>query len=227
MKRWFFIVVFATFLPVLSSGQVKEESPDPSYRMRGYYITAQFIKRSAFPLSFTDETWSEATEANSSFPSLSIGLGGSTDLGKSFYGGIELEFAMSNFSDYRVSSRNVYFIDLVLDIGLLIPVPDVPAAVYGIAGFGYYLQSGYDEDWMGEAYLEYLSKSNETFIYGFGMKLKPLKQIALVFDYRFLRNLYLSGTGEEVPDMPGWQYAERESESLGKRVSFGISYYIQ
>jgi len=225
MKR--IIVLFSAlsiFLSIQLWSQAKEQDFSKSAsRYKGIYLTALQSKITEFPLSYTDDLRSRVAYSESSSFVFSMGYAYS-GFWKLGYAAGELEFHSPKFSDERISDRSIPTWNLLLDVGIVLPLPYVPILLYGTIGMGWMHQSDYEDEWLGEGFYENLDENTFPTIYGMGAKISPIKNLILEVELKFLREPYAT-VAEGTHYLPaGSSPASHGSDPMGQRFAFGITY---
>lgn len=195
----------------------------PASRYKGIYLTALYSKITEFPLSYTDDLRERVAFSESSSPVFSMGYAYAGFWKMGYIAG-ELEFHSPKFSDERITDRRIPTWNLLLDLGIVLPLPYVPIVLYGTIGLGWMHQTDYEEDWLGEGFYENLEKNIIPEIFGMGIKISPIRNLILEAELKFLREPY-AVYSEGTHYLPaGSSPASHGSDPMGQRFAFGITY---
>ena len=225
IKKIFLALTLSFFLVIHLWSQADEiDFSSAASKYKGFYVTSLWSSITKFPLSYMDGPWaSSVTSCSSSTPVFSVGYAYAGFWKVGYIAG-EFEFHLPKFSDYRVSDRLIPTWNLILDIGILLPLPAVPVVIYGTIGMGWMHQNDYDDNWLGDGILERLDKNIFAEIFGFGIKLSPLRRFILEFELKFLREPYASYEPGTYYVPAGTDPASHGSNPMGQRMSFGLTY---
>jgi len=238
-RRIVFAVAFGIFIgcPLLAQEQT---TPPSSMQYAGLYGSVLYHSTSNFPVTQSFSFYSSRPSAfKSSASSGGIAVGYFTTLfsTRQGYAGLELAYSWSNFSDPNVQKKSFHFFDLFLHIGLS-PAAEARFALYGIFGGGLLYHSEEDESDLGPVPLDpfatpsfasppdyYLAESVGAVMWGFGMRVRPVGNLVLSFEYKWM---YDSSSeldmDRPVPGMSDWYYTKSSFDPIGNRLSIGISY---
>lgn len=225
MKR---IVLMCSVFSILLSTQLWGQGQEldfskPASRYKGIYLTALYSKITEFPLSYGDDLRERIVFSESSSPVFSVGYAHAGFWKMGYIAG-ELEFHSPKFSDERVMDRSIPTWNLLLDLGIVLPLPYVPIVLYGTIGMGWMHQADYEEDWLGEGFYENLEKNIFPEIFGMGIKISPVRNLILEAELKFLREPYAS-YAEGTHYLPaGSSPASHGSDPMGERFAFGVTY---
>jgi len=176
----------------LSGVEKSRDYSGSTVRYKGIYLSVLYSSISDFPLSYTDDFRSRTAYSKASSPVFSIGYAYSGFWNLEYLAG-EIEFHSPKFSDKRVSGRSIPTLNfLLIDAGVVIPVPYVPTVLYGTIGMGWMHQLDYDDDWLGSGFNERFDENILPTIYGIAIKISPVRNLVLELELKFLRETYVN-----------------------------------
>jgi hypothetical protein len=243
-RRIVFVFAVCLSLTCSLSAQEVKGAPQGAGQQTNVYASLVYHSTSDFPLTQNFSMYSIGSSAfRSSASSIGLAVGAGTTMfsSRQGYGGLELGFLRTSFSDPNVTGKPFYFFDLFLHFGLS-PWADGRSAFYAIFGGALVYHSDEGEDLGGLTPVAggwdpsssfsnppdyYLAKYVGAVMWGVGARMNVVSDIIVSVEYKWMYDSSAeTDFSQPVPGMSGWYYGHSKFDPIGNRLSVGISYVI-